>query len=55
MTLDKVDTDGIVQDCDISSVPAMEIPQSCTKPLKYPSPCLAFSLFDVYSLLKPHG
>ena len=28
-----VDIDGLVQDCSISSVLAMEILQSCTKPL----------------------
>ena len=27
--------DGLVQDCSISSVIAMEILQSCTEPLKY--------------------
>ena len=30
-----VHTDGLVQDCTISSVLAMEILQSCTKPSTY--------------------
>ena len=43
--------DGLVQDCSISSALAMEILQSCTKPLIY-----LFQYFDlIFNSLKPRG